>query len=192
MPDPEWTVASSKISIKKVRSYDPSKMPARLGYKGFLVNSGSKEVRLLVGQETMKIQLELMRTMPKDLLALDFVEEIISEIKSGEVKPNISSVPRAKRAAPPYAPGNWLTTRRQLCNNCYNYANNRPTFNFAQPGFNKADPPPGLTYAERISYSARQDGLTNVPAANLDANGVPMAVGPNTNRHVVALVVRPG
>ena len=189
-PDPEWTVASSSISIENVRSYDPSKMPPRLGYKGILVNSGTEQVRLLVGPETMKIQLELMRTMPKDLLAPDFVKEIISEINSGEVKPVTSSVSGAKRAAPPYAPGDWLTTRLRLCNNCYNYANNRPTYNYAQPGFNKAGPPPGLTFAQRIAYRARRDNLTDVPAANLDPNGVP--VQPNDNKHVVALVVRPG
>lgn len=188
-PDPEWTVASSSISIENVRSYDPSKMPPRLGYKGILVNSGTEQVRLLVGPETMKIQLELMRTMPKDLLAPDFVKEIISEINSGEVKPVTSSVSGAKRAAPPYAPGDWLTTRLRLCNNCYNYANNRPTYNYAQPGFNKAGPPPGLTFAQRIAYRARRDNLTDVPAANLDPNGVP--VQPNDNKHVVALVVRP-
>lgn len=191
-PDPEWTVASSSISIESVTSYDPSKMPPRLGYKGFLVNSGTEQVRLLVGPETMKIQLELMRTMPKDLLAPDFVKEIISEINSGKVKPVISSASGAKRAAPPYAPGDWLTTRRQLCNNCYNYANNRPTYNYAQPGFNKVDPPPGLTFAQRIAYRARRDGLTDVPAADLDPNGVPQAVQPNDNRHMVALVARPG
>ena len=189
-PDPEWTVASSSFPIKNVLSYDPSDMLPRLGYKGFLVHSGTEQVRLLVGPETTKLQLELLQTMPKNLLAPDIVKEVISAINSGVVQPVTSSVSRARRARPPYEPVLWETRRRELCNNCYNYANNRPTYNFAQPGFNKVDPPPGLTYGERIAYRARRDGLTDVPAANLDANGVP--VQPNDNRHVVALVVRPG
>lgn len=189
-PDPEWSIASSTISIKNVRSYDPSEMPARLGYKGFLVHSNTKQVRLLVGPETVQLQLELMQTMPKDLLAPDFVREIISEINSGEVKPVISSVSGAKRAAPPFAPDQWQTRRRQLCNNCYNYANNIPTDNFAQPGYNKEEPPLQHTYAQKIQFKALSDRLTEVPAADLDANGVP--VQPNDNKHVVALVVRPG
>ena len=189
-PDPEWSIASSTISIENVRSYDPSEMPARLGYKGFLVHSNTEQVRLIVGPETVQLQQELMQTMPKDLLAPVFVREIISEINSGEVKPVISSVSGAKRAAPPFAPGQWQTRRRQLCNNCYNYANNRPTYNFAQPGFNKVEPPQEHTYAQKIHFKALRDTLTDVPAADLDANGVP--VQPNDNRHVVALVVRPG
>ena len=189
-PDPEWTVASSSFPIENVLSYDPIDMPPRLGYKGFLVHSGSEQVRLLVGTETMKLQLELLQTMPKDLLAPDIVKEVISAINSRVLQPVTSSVSRTRRASPPYEPVLWQTRRRELCNNCYNYANNRPTYNFAQPGFNKVEPPQEHTYAQKIHFKALRDTLTDVPAADLDANGVP--VQPNDNRHVVALVVRPG
>lgn len=189
-PDPEWTVASSSISIDKVTSYDPSEMPPRLGYKGFLVHSGSEQVRLLVGPETRELQLKLFETMPEDLLSPEVMKEIRSEIKnSKDVQTFITSLPgRSRRNAPPYAPGQWQTRRRQLCNNCYNYANNRPTYNFAQPGFNKVEPPQHFTLAEEIHYKALRDGLTDVPPEAV-INGVP--VQPADNRHVVALVIWP-
>ena len=185
-PDPEWNATLSNDPFKNVISYDPKDMPPRLGYKGFIVQS-TKKVRLIVGPETKEFQLELLNTMPRKLLPPGLVDEIQSEIKSGAIKPVTSSV-RLSRNAPPYEPHQWQGVRRRQCNNCYNYANNIATNNFAQPGFGKQNPPPGLPYGETIRRKSVLDGLTDVP--NVPNNGIPQQ--PNDNRNVVALVVRPG
>lgn len=191
-PHPKWTVASSIIPIQNVISYDLEDMPPKLGYRGFIVQ-GAKKVRLIVGPETIKLQLKLLETMPSNLLPSGLVKEIQSKITSGVVKPVTSSV-RTKRAAPPYQPGQWqggFHVHRRLCNNCYNYANNRVTNDFAQPGYNKAyQHQPGLTYGQNIRRKAHLDGLTDVP--NVPPHGVPVDPGPGDNRHVVALVARSG
>lgn len=185
-PDPEWTATLVNDPIKNVISYDPRDIPPRLGYKGFIVQS-TKKVRLIVGPETKQLQLELLNTMPQKLLPPGLVKEIRSEIKSGAIKSVTSSV-RLSRNAPPYEPLQWQGPRRRLCNNCYNYANNIATDNFAQPGYGKGNPPQGLTFGQRIRNRSLLDGLTLAP--NVPNNGIPGQ--PHDNRHVVALVVRPG
>ena len=119
------------------------------------------------------------------------MKHIRSEINSGAVKASTSSQ-RSARNAPPYEPNRWRGIRR-ICNNCYNYANNKALNNFAQPGFNRpGDIPPNPTrltpFARRILAAAERDDLTR-----LALNGpVPVDPGPGDNRHVVALFALPG
>lgn len=189
-PDPVWTVALPKGQIIDANTNDPNDLPQRLGYKGFIVQSG-KKARLIVGPKTKKLQLQLFDTIPRNLLSTAYVKHIRSEINSGAVKASISSQ-RSARNAPPYEPNQWRGIRR-ICNNCYNYANNKALNNFAQPGYTRqGDTPPNLThltqFARRILAAAERDGLTL-----LAHNGpVPVDPGPGDNRHVVALFAQPG
>ncbi len=48
--------------------------------------------------------------------------------------PKSACPPCHAKDAPPYQPGNWNIPSVQPYNNCYNYANNRITNTFAQPG----------------------------------------------------------
>lgn len=64
---------------------------------------------------------------------------------------------------PPYSPGYWNNNRTiREENNCYNYANNKRTDTYAQPGdisgYNKAD----LSCGE-VSRAAESDGIRPVP-----------------------------
>ena len=184
-PDPVWTVTLPKGQIIDANTNDPNDLPQRLGYKGFIVQSG-KKARLIVGPKTTKLQLQLLDTIPGNLLSTAYVKHIRSEINSGAVKASTSSQ-RSARNAPPYEPNRWRGIRR-ICNNCYNYANNKALNNFARPGFNRpGDIPPSPThltpFPRRILAAAERDGLTR-----LALNGpVPVDPGPGDNRHVVAL-----
>ena len=183
-----------KGQIIDANTNDPNDLPQRLGYKGFIVQSG-RRARLIVGPKTTKLQLQLLDTIPRNLLSTAYVKHIRSEINSGAVKASTSSQ-RSARNAPPYEPNQWRGIRR-ICNNCYNYANNKPLNNFAQPGYNRPpNPNPNpipipvqLTqFSRRILAAAEGDGLTR-----LAFNGaVPPNPAPGDNRHVVALFAQPG
>lgn len=200
MPDPEWTVPAKQISglLAGAKTYDPEDMPGRLGFKGFVLQNG-KTARLVVGAETKKLQLQLLQTMPKDverLLQGDLIKLIRNEINTGVAKAE-TGPKKIKRRAPPYQPGPWqgLNFRRRICNNCYNYANNRPTNNYAQPGFGNAGHYPyprndQIRFGPAIIAAAQSDGLTLLNVGIHDPS--PVDPGPNDNRHVVAVVAIPG
>ena len=65
-----------------------------------------------------------------------------------------------------YEPEKWNSTSTrespvQSANNCYNYANNQPTFTFAQPGrAHGLDLAPENFYVSQLKNAAIQDGLT--------------------------------
>ena len=182
----------------------PAQMPARLGYRGILVEDKiTKIAGLLVGPKSAKLQLELLRGVQ---LKEGDRKEIEDEINSGKIdfeKAPIFEV-RGKRYAPPYDPAVWNALepayRRQRCNNCYNYANRRATDNRAQPGNGG-----GQQYtvdavgaaianpytAANLRAAALRDGLLQLNPHPAPADPVPGA--PNHPwRHLVALVVRPG
>lgn len=85
--------------------------------------------------------------------------------------------------APAYNPAFWNTPARQPYNNCYNYANNRATNTFAQPGRATGKPITNLSCAG-VQPSAQSDGL--IPSAGFAA---PLAAGKGW---YVALVIWPG
>ncbi|MFN3546219.1 MAG: hypothetical protein ACK4U0_01910 [Mesorhizobium sp.] len=85
--------------------------------------------------------------------------------------------------APAYNPGFWNTPARQPFNNCYNYANNRATNTFAQPGRATGKPITALSCGG-VQPSAQSDGLK--PAGNFSGK---LNAGQGW---YVALVVAPG
>ena len=182
----------------------PAQMPARLGYRGILVEDKiTKIAGLLVGPKSAKLQLELLGGVQ---LKKGDRKEIEDDINSGKIdfeKAPIFEV-RGKRYAPPYDPALWNALepayRRQRCNNCYNYANIYATDNFAQPGFGG-----GQAYtvdafgvaianpytAANLRAAALRDGLLQLNPHPAPADPVPGAPN-NIFRHLVALVFKPG
>ncbi|WP_242112667.1 LamG domain-containing protein [Luteimonas aquatica] len=83
---------------------------------------------------------------------------------------------------PSYDPSYWNGSARRPYNNCYNYANNRATNTFAQPG--RAA---GQTYTalscSAVHAAAVRDGLEPI---------APSQIGAASYKDVVALVVAPG
>ncbi|CAH3107855.1 unnamed protein product [Porites lobata] len=185
--------------VSNVKKFYPAQMPARLGFKGFLVQEGKNEPYLIIGPETKELQLQLLASMPLDLpgdssLLEDNIKEVKEAVNSGviiaeEVPQPSASTLRSKRAAPPYLPQQWFLNRKiRECNNCYNYANNVRTYTFAQPG-EATGTPFQLNNPPSVQASAVSDNL-----AVLAPNPPQPLVLPNPgpNQHYVALVVDPG
>ena len=178
-------------------------MPARLGYKGFLVQDTMKmESDLVVGPNTMPLQQLLLKTMPKGIIPDDFLKSVSEEINQGKIS---AEVQVTKRFAPNYSPGWWNGNRNRLTrNNCYNYANDRATGTFAQPGRTFALAQGQIANinqynvamnAAAVQAASVNDGLqiVNVPQAPqgpFAQNPLPRV--PNGPRHLVALVVNQG
>ena len=94
--DPQWTVDTShpkfdeiQLLLKDARmhnfTYSPEQMPARLGYKGFLVKS-ENNVELIVGNETMRLQHLLLESIPEDVLPHKSRDWVLAAINAGNVK----------------------------------------------------------------------------------------------------------
>ena len=213
--NPQWTVKENEDLTNQLVTAKtngllghPSQMPARLGYRGILIeDSGEKfEKVLLLGPKSANLQLAILKTMPDEKLLQGDIEDITGAIQGGQIdfiQPEVFQV-RGKRYAPPYQPGDWnaiaATYRRQRCNNCYNYASRRATDNFAQPGFGSgrkynrnaggariANPHTG----PNLIAACERDGLIQLNPHPLP--GQPAPVAPvHAWRHLIALVVKPG
>ena len=192
-PDPQWRVDLSAFNDSDYQSIqnvgvNPSCIPAKLGYKGFLVRDAASEL-LIVGSdsELTRLQQVLLQTMPSGTLPSQLLESVLNEI--GNVFDECITS-RRKRLAPPFGPFLWNNVpniRRK--NNCYNYANLQITNNFAQPGRGS-----GQTFAVLNGFfvviAAVSDGLEVLTPQPAPADPVPEA--PTGPRHLVALFVDPG
>ena len=173
-------------------------MPAQLGYKGFLVEEGDQyPVRVIVGPETTPLQNLLLQSIPAEKVSKEFKDKIANVIKSGKVLPmKLNDVkenftePIAKRAFPNWegATNTWGHDYAIRNNNCYNYANDKVTNTFAQPGKGSGREWAAITNDE-IREAARRDGLVLVD--NPAGGGIPN-ISKNGPYHLVALVVDPG
>ena len=136
-PDPQWTIlltdpGYNEIAgrVKRARNakftYRPEDMPARLGYKGFLVQDTLKnKLDLIVGPYTVPLQRLLLETIPKGIIPKATLKSVSEEINQGKVSAEVKAT---KRFAPSYFPSWWNGNQNRLArNNCYNYANDRAT-----------------------------------------------------------------
>lgn len=180
VPNPVWSVHPHHKSYKKMKEhlqsartkkniYGRHHMPAILGYKGFLVHPPeAKEAELVVGQETKELQKHLLETMPEGLMSEALRKKILQAIESTRV-PHPSNVPlqtqrvsqadKIQHYAPQLNLDRWNTDALiQDNNNCYNYANDKITNSFAQPGTGSGHPYTELTPAAMLEASV-SDGL---------------------------------
>ena len=172
-----------KKSLHRGRAYSPENAPGKLGFEGFLVQevkSGKKQPEvLIVGRGTVKLQLLLLRSIPKGLISKKIYEIVKKEIQGGKVSAVFDST--KKRYAPEYNPGDWNHENHIERNNCYNYASTRRTDTFAQPGRAGGRPLPRLFSGHDVIRSATADGV-RFKAAQPEMSA---PVGPE---HLVALV----
>lgn len=215
IPNPQWSVSDNEeltgLLVKSLKAGilgHPSQMPARLGFRGILIEDAALDLGkvLLLGSKTTELQMAILKTMPQGMLKQGDLDDIEDAINAGDLdlkEPPIFPV-RGKRYAPPYQPAVWNALvpayRRQRCNNCYNYATRRATDTFAQPGYGSgriytrnaggglvANPHTGAN----LIAAAERDGLTQLhphPGAAAPVPGAPA----HAWRHLVALVVKPG
>lgn len=91
-PDPQWTVDSSHPEFNKIQqllqnartcnaTYDRREIPARLGYKGFLVkDKAHNKQELILGPKTVSLQQSLLETLPEDVLPKERRDGIVKAI----------------------------------------------------------------------------------------------------------------
>lgn len=170
--------------------YEHVCIPKKTGFKGFLVQDASGE-QLIVGPETIELQLLLLGTMPSELPPIgDYRQRIRIVIASGTVSPDCPDTTGNKSYELPYSLERWSfneNIRRK--NNGYNYVNDLMSNSYAQPG--RAS---GQIYSQisgdQIRDAAVRDGLVVLnphPAAN---DSVP--TNPDGYSYMVALFVAPG
>ena len=138
--------------------------------------------------------------MPAGIISKAKLQSVSEEINQGKV---YAMVQTTKRFAPDYFPSSWNGIPDRLKNNnCYNYANDKATGTFAQPGrahalraglianiraYNLR-----ITSGEVVQAAAVRDGLQVVnvprpPQGPFVQNRLPRV--PKGSRHLVALVV---
>lgn len=194
--DPQWVILAKSTAYNNVKWYldqmiqkgltfSSENMPARLGYKGFLVQEGTGPSRLIVGPDTIPLQQSLLKTAPRQVLFKGDREDIEKEIASGVITAQINGR-KVRRFAPLYEPLLWQMERTRLCNNCYNYATMTRTDTFAQPGTGSGHRFAELT-GQAVKEAAERDGLqVYVPPPGTDE----VRRAPVGEKHLVALVVR--
>ena len=217
VPDPVWSVHSGHDSFKRMKEhlhrtrttgtiYRHQHMPAILGYKGFLVyQPEAEEAELIVGQETKELQKLLLETMPTGLIS-EALRQIILQAIESTIVPHPSNVPleaqevsqasrkeykagKIQHYAPKLNLARWNTEDPLVLrsNNCYNYANDKITNSFAQPGTASGHPYGALTPDELLQAS-QSDGLVKMDVAPSD----PCPEAPEQPNCLVALFVAPG
>ena len=195
--DPSWIISSESPKYPEIQAlllqarnsgfvYPHICLPPKTGYKGYIVEDSAGE-QVIVGPETVQLQLLLLDTMPSNLpLTPSFRQRIRSEISSGTVIADCPSVARHKRFAPKYQPGLWNGENVRKNNNCYNYATTMITNTKAQPGQGSEPPKIARTVAAAVMIAAMRDGMELLNPHPGPNDPVPKA--PKGDRHLVALV----
>lgn len=214
VPDPIWSVHSHHGNFEEMKqllddarakgvAYRHQNMPAILGYKGFLIHErGAEHAELMLGKETTALQKLLLGTMPEGLIKEDLHQRILQAIDSGTVSPNLNVPPShapstgggkvdvdvIQHYAPKYNPKRWNNQCVQPYNNCYNYANQKITNTFAQPGYASGHPiTPPLTAAKTLE-ACESDGLVKM---DVDPSA-PVPEAPPQPNCLIALMVQEG
>lgn len=207
VPDPSWELTDLQAQeladriarINKTTMLKPPGIVGGLGYRGFSVNAvrernldphiyfhaGIVDLdRFDVNRIADDSDLESWLLSTGAQVVDSEVQALVhSELSGGSASISPSSGPAFSfMAVPPYDPGKWnndpnIRTR----NNCYNYANDKITNTFAQPGRGS-----GQIYSSidcgNVGAAAQRDGQVPVGAASsTPAQG-----------HFIALVIWPG
>lgn len=193
-PDPMWKVSEDHNlydSIQRLLGharndgfvYSHQNMPRRLGYKGIILQFPMVEY-LIVGPNTRTLQEQILSTMPDS-----FRDRVLLEVRSGVATPAVVMT-RKKRFSPPYNSSFWNsnpTTRSR--NNCYNYANDKVTNTFAQPGRGSGADFDAMNGAD-VQAAAVRDGLAVFNHQPVSLTRIPGP--PAGTAHLVALFIDPG
>lgn len=206
LPNPSWELtdeqaanlverlrASTQQSLSKLASTD-----GRLGYRGFrieavqekgleaktFIHGGLADISrmhpsLVLGSDVEQWLLSTSEGAISD----ELIEYVASEIGAADAAnaPIKSATWSAELlAAPPYDPGKWNNNATILrSNNCYNYANDKITNTFAQPGRGSGAVGPYPPACAGTGAAAQRDGQVSIPNPDISpAEG-----------HVIALVV---
>jgi len=203
-PDPAWELSDDQAQelvdrLNKIASttlLKPPGLTGSLGYRGFSLTSAREKAldphiyihggivdldRFDLNRVTDDADLELWLLATAGGAVSDDVRNAVqSELSGGLIKP--LTAPITPAFVPPYDPGKWnndpnIRTR----NNCYNYANDKITNTFAQPGRGSGQMYTAMDCGNVGSASQRDGQVPVGPPATTPAQG-----------HYVALVIWPG
>lgn len=186
-PNPVWEVDDgfAQEVLSEANTSERQDGDARLGYRGFVILDGpssTKEFDAILNEDQSDyavaariasdtgVEQRLLETGREanaiDSELFDYVsgaigDEALFEEKGAEME-SITCPPCGGGAAPSYDPGYWNNDPARLRNNnCYNYANNRATNTFAQPGRASGSMAGAMTCSQ-VQPAAQRDGLTAV------------------------------
>ena len=190
-PDPSWTLPEEAVSelqdrISRIATHSNLKAiepTGALGYRGFSIRreEAPSSTRIYAGivddgpgipsliAENREIEQWLLSTAGgaiNDSLEAHVREALAQRIADSALATPVHPLAQCPSCqagdAPTYYPAMWNTPTVQPYNNCYNYANNRITNTFAQPGKATGHPITGLS-CPGTSPSAQSDGLVTCP-----------------------------
>ncbi|MFL6673419.1 MAG: hypothetical protein ACJ8LG_09025 [Massilia sp.] len=203
-PDPSWELSDDQAKelaqrigqIQKTTLLKPAGFAGTVGYRGFsaiavrekaldphvYIHGGVVDLdRFDLNRIADSPDLEEWLLSTAGSAVSDEVRKFVqAELSGGTIRPLDAAV--SILTVPPYDPGKWnndaaIRTR----NNCYNYANDKITNSFAQPGLGSGERYSALTCAS-VGGAAQRDGQVPVgPPVSTPADG-----------HYIALVIWPG
>ena len=129
---------------------------------------------LIIGPETKDLQHLLLHSMPEELKSDALHQKVYQAIRSGAV----SAVAAPLRDSAAGGPLKYYTSKRNLArwnahllirakNNCYNYANDKITNSFAQPGY-ASGTSLGKISPDNVLKLAKSDGLEKMDVKPTD------------------------
>ena len=191
--NPSWELTSEQaknlksiLGEKKEPTLEMSAISAGLlGYTGFVIESYDLSLPTrafcfdgvidLIDQKNLNfidkdsiLERFLLETGSSTLSSheFDYVSSEISKNVTGGATSKNKSLRKSfeLKAVPPFNPGKWNIPSVQPYNNCYNYANDKITNTFAQPGRGSGSTITNVL-CPTVTQAALRDGQISVPAA---------------------------
>lgn len=181
LPDPAWELTSEQISQLRAivvssgrRSLmKPPGLVGRLGYRGFSIDTVGEagleasmyvHARVLdIGRLDMTIVTDqpilenfLISTSPLDIGLCEFIKQQMTDQSADQFYDQVIDEPS-------YDPGKWNNDPNvRSRNNCYNYANDKITNTFAQPGRGSGSAGPYPPNCNGTGAAAERDRLLRI------------------------------
>lgn len=212
--DPSWEITDQEtqqlkeiLNQKREVTNEMSALSAGLlGYRGFVIESYDSTLPTkafffdgiidLIDQKNLNfidqdstVEAFLLETGSSILTSNEkaFISsEIVKNVRGGAASINKSLKGSFDLlTVPPYDAGKWNIPGVQPRNNCYNYANDKITNTFAQPGRGSGAMAANLTCGEVGSASQRDGQITVISAVDTPKQGhyIALVVAPNFDYH---------
>jgi len=207
-PNPTWELSEDQAGdlsnqlngLDKTTLLKPPGILGGLGYQGFsiqavreknfdpyiYIHSGIVDLdRFLPNMFTGNTSIEnwLISTSPGNVLDSDLRSYVESELQKPSSLLDDPKLSFSFFTVPRYDPGKWNNDQNILYkNNCYNYANDKITYTFAQPGRGSGEEGPFPPTCTKTGLASERDGQKPTDSA----------LSSPTEGHFIALVVWPG
>jgi hypothetical protein len=194
LPNPSWEITDAHAKklaklLSKKRTLSTSVSPSttgRLGYRGLIICSPGddivpKSMRAFDGilevtspdvpnfiDHDSEIETFLLGTAATALKSeeIQYIKQEIQKNVKGGIANSLSGF--EIMAIPPYDPGKWNNNPTILRNNnCYNYANDKITNTFAQPGRGSGQDGPYPPSCPGTGAAAVRDGQISIPNSDV-------------------------